>query len=895
MSPADESGGGTLDPAYLTARDAAGRLGVDERTVRRAIARGDLAALKRAGVFQIAPSDLDQYQRRRTRAGGAGGKHVGDRAADRAPGPPSTRANLDETATPGRPPAPARRGALPVAMTSLVGRASEIAALVRVLRDGERLLTLTGPGGVGKTRLAVAAASAVAGDFTGGVWFVGLAGIADPGLVAQTIAHELGVREAGGETIVDRLTLALGDRRCLLVLDNFEQVVEAAPLIARLLAACPRLRITVTSRVRLRLAGERAWPVPPLGLAAREAGPGVGIGAAPDARAGADNGTASDAVRLFEARAQAVRGDRAFTADERLAVAAMCHRLDGLPLAIELAAARMSALSPEELLARLEPRLPLLTGGPRDAPRRLRTMRDAIAWSHDLLSEPERALFRRLAVFTGGFTLDAAGSVADTGTGPAASAGGDDPAADLVGQVASLVDQSQLRADPGAGGVTRYQMLETIREFGLEQLAASGEADAVRQRHAAWCLAFAGEAGPRAKQPGAARWVDALEREHPNLRAALSWYASQGDGVRLVQLAGAVWPFWHAGTYFEEGRRWLELALELGHAAPPADRIRALTGAGTLAWYQTRVDQALIWHEEALALARATGDRAAEAFSLINLSAPAMIDGDYDLALARLEAGLAAARAVGETEAASLALYNLACLAWLQGDFLAAQRRAEEALALARSEGWDWLLSAILGYYGVAMADLGELDRAAALLWEALSIGQVRGNALDVAVALAGLARVRAGGGQTRQAVVLFGAAAALRDETGTPESPVMHAYYAPFLAAARRDLGPDRFAAAWADGQVRTGQAAVEAVLAAPPPPGSPPHAGGQEANHGLTRRERDILRRLALGESNREISEHLYIAPATVASHVARIYRKLGVNSRAKASVYAHRHGLA
>ena len=448
-----------------------------------------------------------------------------------------------------------------------------------------------------------------------------------------------------------------------------------------------------------------------------------------------------------------------------------------------------------------------------------------------------------------------------------------------------------------AGGATRYGMLETIREFGLEQLAASGEADAVRQRHADWYLAFAEDAGPRAKQPGAAPWVEALEREHPNLRAALTWFLGRRDGLALVRMTGALWPFWHEHTYFGEGHRWLEVALDLGRDAPAADRIRALTGAGTLAWYQTRIEQALAWHEQALAMAREVGDQAAEAFALINLSAPAMEFGDYDLAFARLEAGLAAARAVGETEAASLALHNLGCLAWLRGEFHTSQQRAEEALALAQAEGWDWLVPSILVNYGLATADLGDFDRAAALLREGLELGHARGNLWDVGTALEGLARVRAGTGRARQAAKLFGAAAALRDETGIPQSPTDRAYYEPFLTALREELGADTFAAAWSDGRSMSWQAAMADVLATPAEPDqvATRTVRGQAATHGLTKRELEVLRLLAAGESNRAIGERLFISPTTVASHVANIFGKLGVDSRAKATAFAHRHDLA
>jgi predicted ATPase/DNA-binding CsgD family transcriptional regulator len=924
------------EPVFLNAQTAAARLGVDERTIRRAIARGDLRAIKRAGVFQISSADLERFRSIRSRSRGDAADEPGD---DRGVSATGQRDPSREDQIPVQP--MVARGSLPTPLTSLVGREREIVALAADLRGLDRLLTLTGPGGVGKTRLAVAAAATVARDVPDGVCYVPLGSISDSRLVAQAIAHALDVREAGGESFEARIESALRDRGLLLVLDNFEQVIEAAPLVADLLAACPNLKVLVTSRVRLRISGERERPVPPLRVGSRESEVGGEI-ARPELRPSTFDlrPPTSPAVQLFVERALAVREDLDLTVEHAAAVEAICQRLDGLPLAIELAAARVNVLPPTDMLARLERRLPLLTGGPRDAPARLRTMRDAIAWSFDLLDEAERALFRRLAVFVGGFTLGAAEYVGGDGF----ALGGDGPpglrrerteefarspgspfsplsllsaatppecsgSPSVFDLVAALVDKSLLRSEEVAGGSARYSLLETIREFGLEQLAESGETppsggggrggelDAVRQRHADWYLAFAEDAGPRAKQPGAAPWVESLSREHPNLRAALTWYLDRGDGLALVRMTAALWPFWHEHTYFAEGHRWLEVALGLGHDAPAADRIRALTGAGTLAWYQTRIEQALAWHEQALAVAREAGDQAAEAFALINLSAPAMEYGDYDLAYARLEDGLAAARAVGETEAASLALHNLGCLAWLRGDFQASRQWNAEALALARAESWDWLVPSILVNQGLATADLGEFDRAMALLRDGLELGHARGNLWDVGTALEGLARVRAGTGRAQQAATLFGAASSLRDETGIPQSNTDRAYYEPFVTALQEELGAEHFAAAWSDGRSLTWQAAMAEVLA---PSAEPDQVAnrtgrGQARPHELTTRELEVLRLLAAGESNRAIAECLFISPTTVASHVANIFGKLGVDTRAKAVAFAHRHDLA
>ena len=460
------------------------------------------------------------------------------------------------------------------------------------MREDVPLLTLTGPGGVGKTRLALHVAATLADAFSHGVRFVDLAPIAVPDLVAPTIAHVLGIRNSGDEPITDRLRAYLQPKQFLLVLDNFEQVVDAAPLLVDLLGGCPLLTILATSRTRLRVSSEREHLVAPLELLA------------PDSPHRVEDVATSAAVQLFVQRAQAVSAAFALSSENASVVAEICRRLDGLPLAIELAAARIKILPPAALLARLEQRLPVLRGGDRDLPARQQTMRDTLAWSYDLLSMPEQALFRRLAVFVGGFSLAAA---------EAAAAALRDGALDPLEGLASLVDKSLLHQEPGLGGEPRYRMLETAREFGLEQVAASGEDEAIREWHAQWYLALAVAVAPLVQLAGEPARLGQLSVEQGNLRAALGWFAARGDAESLARLTGALNWYWHVGAQGQEGRVWLEQALAASAHASPEARMGALSGASNLAVQQGDHVRATALAEELLALAQAEGDQVAEA------------------------------------------------------------------------------------------------------------------------------------------------------------------------------------------------------------------------------------------------------------------------------------------
>ena len=757
---------------------------------------------------------------------------------------------------------PMRFPSVPAPLTPLVGRERELALALDFLRRPEvRLLTLTGPGGIGKTTLALNIAARVGDEFAQGVCFVPLAAVSGYESVAAAVARAAGLSESIDTPAAEALAAALHQSQTLLVLDNFEHVVAAAPLANDLLAYCPSLKILVTSRVLLRVIGEYALPVPPLALSS-----------AGNACHGSDV-MRPPAVQLFIQRGQAVHPALDVSDSNVPLIAEICQRVDGVPLAIELAAARLTHLSLPALCERLERRLPLLTGGGRDRPTRLQTMRDAIAWSHDLLSPPEQTLLRRLGVFTDGCTLEAAQAIA----------GEDDDLERVPGEsldlIATLVEASLLRTEVLPDGTVRYRMLETIREFAGEKLLASGEADATHQWHARWFTGLARQFELAELRPDGDHARMMLEADHANLRAALVWLAAHGHFPALLQLAASLGHFWAGLGYYQEGREWMERALESERGAL-ADRAKGLVGLGVILFYQgdhLKTEERLT---EGLAASLAQDDALSASLALIGLGALAMLQGAHERGASLLEEARVAVQGVADPRLAAILAgrveINLAVAPRAQGDFACANAHLEAALRLERAAGYSEGIILALGDLGNVARDQGETSRALSLYQEALELGRNHPGTRVVTEVVEAVGIMAAAAEQSERAAVLLSAARAQRERLGLRYGVQQdQVAMEQAIAAARIALGKPAFTRAWDAG----GKLSPEQALLAAQEPFAVPVASRAGA---LTSREVEVLHLIAAGKSNSEIAADLFLSVRTVENHVAHIMAKFDVRTR-------------
>ncbi len=757
---------------------------------------------------------------------------------------------------------------LPRQLTSFVGRERELDEVTAALLD-HQLVTLCGPGGAGKTRLALAAAERVAAEYRDGVHLAELADVTDPHLVASCVASAVGVWERPDMGVLASVTEVLGPCRALIVLDNCEHLAEAcAEVAAAVLVACPGVRLLASSRQPLGVPGELAWRLPALSTPAADSRP------APVELA------RFESARLFLERAGTFQPAFVLTGANAPAVARICQLTEGIPLAIELAAGRLTALSAEQVADQLGDALDVLTSGSRLVPRRQRTLRATIDGSYERLSASEKVLFNRMSVFSGPASLEAVRAVC---ADPAL------PAVEVLDSLARLIDQSLVQAETAAREL-RYRLLELLRQYAVEKLAETGEEDAVRRRHAAYFAALAEASAEEAARTHQPEWAQRLADERQNLRAALDWGLRASPDLALRTAGGLSW-FWHARSNLAEGRRWLERTLVAG-GGDPAARARALLGAGQIVYRQGDCDAAQAFLTQALEIHRALNDEPGAARTLRSLGLALLSLADFDRANRCLEAALAIQRRLGDRFDAARTLGSLALVAIEAGRYQTARERCEEGVALARQTNDEWGLAISIGTQGELALEVGDHEAARSHLQLSIGVLARLNDPASVAYRLEGFARLASARSEHERALTLAAAAGEMWRRAGAVPVPHWRRRVAESMARSRRLLRPELAASAEAAGAAMGLDEAIAYATEVPEPPArrsaragaAPPWASGRSRSAGLSAREWDVLALLMTGLSNRVIAGRLSISPNTVNKHVARILDKLSARSRAQ-----------